>query len=184
MPEINSRRNNKKSATPKSKKSKSKSNQKKKKLITGAGITWKSKKKTIEESKFTKQQMYMVIVGIILFFMFILWAFVDDTPEWQKRAQAQEAERRRNETLAQQRERQERQAALSQFNFADLLNSTSLSVSLQSMQTGEDDRLMIVAFDDSVMIHYPCTPYKYLLNIIRNTGEIHKNYALIHNTDS
>eukprot|EP00486_Rosalina_sp_Unknown_P005740 CAMPEP_0201570744 /NCGR_PEP_ID=MMETSP0190_2-20130828/13118_1 /ASSEMBLY_ACC=CAM_ASM_000263 /TAXON_ID=37353 /ORGANISM="Rosalina sp." /LENGTH=556 /DNA_ID=CAMNT_0047994603 /DNA_START=38 /DNA_END=1708 /DNA_ORIENTATION=- len=154
MPEINSKRNNKKTASPKSKKSKSKSQiiknkGKKNGLITSQGMKWKSKETSVEETKFTKQQMYMVIGGIVLFFMFLLWAFVDDTPEWQKRAQAQEAERRRNETLAQQQERRDRQAALSSFNFADLVNSTSLSVSLQSMQTGEDDRLMIVAFDDS-----------------------------------
>ena len=152
MPEINSKRNNKKQSSPRSKsKSKAKQNKKKKDgLITSAGMKWKSKETSVEETKFTKQQMYMVIGGLILFFMFMLWAFVDDTPEWQKRAQAQEAERRRNETLARQKEGEERRAALASYNFADLLNSTSLSVSLQSMQSGEDDRLMIVAFDDSV----------------------------------
>ena len=147
MPEINSKRVNKKRA---SKAKKSKPKKKRRGIITGDGVTWGSTETIKEEQKFTKQQMYMVIGGIIIFFMFILWAFVDDTPEWQKRAQRQEQERRRNETLAQQREREARQAALSSFNHADLLNSSLLTKSLQSMQSGDFDRLMIVAFDDSV----------------------------------
>eukprot|EP01083_Nonionella_stella_P094915 266421_1 len=149
MPEINSKRNktNKKSA-PK-KKHKKATNKKKKGLVTGAGLSWGSTEKIKEKKKYSRKQMYIVIGVIFLIFLFILWAFVDDRPEWQKQAAKKEAERRKNETLKQQKERETRNAALASYNYAHLLNSTSLSVSLQQMQSGDDERLMIVAFDDS-----------------------------------
>lgn len=92
----------------------------------------------------------MLIAAIFVFFMFILWAFVDDRPEWQRQAAQREHERRQNESMAQRQEREARTAALSSYNFAALMNSTSFSQSLQFMQSGEDERLMVVAFDDSV----------------------------------
>eukprot|EP01084_Bolivina_argentea_P236919 398293_1 len=149
MPEINSKRNTKKQKSSSSKRKKTTPPKKKKKLITAAGLKWKSTETTKEESKISRKQMYTAIGVIFAVFLFILWAFVDDRPEWQRMAQKREDMRRHNETLAQQREREARNAALSSFSNADLLNSTSLSVSLQQMQSGEDERLMIVAFDDS-----------------------------------
>merc|ERR1712176_1640591 len=64
-------------------------------------------------------------------------------------AQFEEQQRRKNESLAKQQERRDRNAALASYNYADLLNSTALSSTLQSMQKQEDDRLTVVAFENS-----------------------------------
>ena len=157
MPEISNRKNKKKHS-PSKKKKKNKRNgvigTPTNKLLTGAGLSWESTEDPKEEEKFSQQQIYMGIGVLFLIFMFVLWAFVDDRPEWKRRAQEQEMERKRNETLAKQKERNERNAALWSYNHAELFNSSSLSESLRLMQSGEDDRLMVVAFDDSVCFHF------------------------------
>jgi len=158
MPEINSKRNTKKQLA--SHRTKKKPSTKKKGAITGTNLKWKSTSTTKSETAIPRKQLFLGLLGLFVFFLFILWAFVDDTPEWQRHAQQREQERRANETRAKQFERQQRSAALAQFNHAELMNSSSLSSSLQLMQTGEDDRLVVVAFADSTSGEVPGNVYR------------------------
>eukprot|EP01084_Bolivina_argentea_P227495 384199_1 len=105
MPEINSKKNKQpKKGSGKSRKNSPKKS-KLKKAPSGAGLKWKSTEEKKATRKISRQQTWIAIGTLVVFFLFILWAFVDDRPEWQKYEDEQREERAKNETLKAQQEK-------------------------------------------------------------------------------
>ncbi|ETO20084.1 hypothetical protein RFI_17136, partial [Reticulomyxa filosa] len=101
MPEINSKRVQNKDRQKKAKQERTKEAKKNPdRKSSHVNITWEGDSKPeVKEEQSSSTSLYLILGGLFLLFLFVLWAFVEDTPALLAKEKAREkAQARRNAT--------------------------------------------------------------------------------------